>query len=174
MTAGLWYKLFEIRVCDTWSFVLSLKTALTVWSLLCFRINFRIFLFLLFDLSLFSYKATSSIMETPPSWPSLTLTTSHRPSKYHHLGAYGFNILFWGEHKYLAHNRSVWRKEKNTSSMYQTSGWLVNTWGHVVSPLVRAVIPMQVNHGLAFSVDLQFCMSWAVLPHYGWVIIGTS
>ena len=174
MTAGLWYKLFEIRVCYTWSFVLSLKTALTVWSLLCFHISFRIFLFWLFVLSPFSYKATNSIMETPPSWPSLTLTTSHRPSKYHHLGAYGFNISFWGEYKYSVCNRSVWRKEKNTSSMYQTSGWLVNTWGHVVSPLVRAVIPMQVNHGLALSVDLQFCMSWTVLPHYGWVIIGTS
>ena len=174
MTAGLWYKLFEIRVCYTWSFVLSLKTALTVWSLLCFHISFRIFLFWLFVLSPFSYKATNSIMETPPSWPSLTLTTSHRPSKYHHLGAYGFNISFWGEYKYSVCNRSVWRKEKNTSSMYQTSGWLVNTWGHVVSPLVRAVIPMQVNHGLALSVDLQFCMSWTVLPDYSWVIIGTS
>jgi len=174
MTVTLWYKLFEIRVCDPWSFVLSLKTSLTIWSLLCFHINFRIFLFWLFDLSPFSYNATNSIMETPPSWPSLTLTTSHRPSKYHHLGAYGFNILFWGECKYSVHNRSVWRKEKNTSSMYQTSGWLVNTWGLVVSSLVRAVIPMQVNHGVALSVDLQYCMSWAVLPNYRWVIIGTS
>jgi hypothetical protein len=58
--------------------------------------------------------------------------------------------------------------------MYQTSGWLVNTWGLVVSSLVRAVIPMQVNHGVALSVDLQYCMSWAVLPNYRWVIIGTS
>ena len=173
MTVTLLYKLFEIRVCDTWSFVLSLKTALTVWSLLCFHIILLLFWFIDRSLS-FLIRPLSPIMETPPSWPSLTLSTSHMPSKCHHLGAYGFNILFFGEHKYSVHNRSVWRKEINTSSMYQTSGWLVNTWGHVVSSLVRAVIPMQVNHGVALSVDLQYCMSWTVLPDYRWVIIGTS
>ena len=63
MTVPLQYKLFEIRVCDTRCFVLSVKTALTIWNLLYFHINLRIFLFWFFDLSL-SFLLRSLI----PSW----------------------------------------------------------------------------------------------------------
>ena len=88
----------------------SFSRLLWLFGVFCIFIQILEFFVLILRSLSFSYKATNSIMETPPSWPRLTLSTSHRPSKYHHLGAYGFNILFWGECKYSVHNTywSTW------------------------------------------------------------------